>query len=736
MKTLTSVILLLLSVPFGLRASHIYGGDLYYKHLSGNDYEITMGLYGDCQGSAFPGLYSFSPIIRIEKGGVFLQDISLQLNNSPNVLKEITPVCSAYQDSTQCKSLTSLIPGVTQFVYSGVVTLPGQDEYKFIFAGTSSTGSSSAGRTASITNIVLGSASSLLYLVATLDNSLNNSSPTFTTLPTPFYCINNAQEFNQGVIDVDGDSLNFELTSALDGSGSPANYLPGYSATHPLDVSGPFLFNSTNGQMSFTPSSVQRSLVVNKVTEYRGGQPVGSVMREMSFIVLGDCMNRPAEASLTLNSTSGGIWAPEGNILNICKGTPLVTFDLDVTDPDGDSVDVTVRGISNGVTIADNGSEHVSVQVSFNTATLSPGNYNFFLTLTDRHCPLNVSQTVGYTLRIVEPYSADRELILPTDCYHPAVMQFSFADGVLPRQVSISQNGNIIRSFEDTSGQWVDSLRAGDYVLTLSSPYLGCALTYPFSIADSGTFPLLPYVSDSVFCFSADTRPIEVITYPGAVAHWFDENGNALPDAPLVNTSVFHPQVWYVSQQYDVCESGRQRVEIRVRPKPDIRIFFDTGIVCIGEQVFLRASGADQIAWLPEDQISFEPDGTPYTRIINPTTLVAIGTNQTGCRDTVNITFHSVERCCTFSFPSAFTPNSDGRNDTWRPVLYGNMRNYELSIYNRWGTRVFHSFIPGEGWDGFYEKQPQDIGTYYYLMQAKCFTEKEESQSGSFMLLR
>ena len=40
--------------------------------------------------------------------------------------------------------------------------------------------------------------------------------------------------------------------------------------------------------------------------------------------------------------------------------------------------------------------------------------------------------------------------------------------------------------------------------------------------------------------------------------------------------------------------------------------------------------------------------------------------------------------------PNAFTPNNDGLNDVYAPVgnFFG-INDYKLSIFNRWGERVF-----------------------------------------------
>lgn len=53
--------------------------------------------------------------------------------------------------------------------------------------------------------------------------------------------------------------------------------------------------------------------------------------------------------------------------------------------------------------------------------------------------------------------------------------------------------------------------------------------------------------------------------------------------------------------------------------------------------------------------------------------------------------------------PNAFSPNNDGKNDVFRPVINCPPECWflwEFTIYNRWGQKVFESEYPGEQWLG------------------------------------
>ena len=63
--------------------------------------------------------------------------------------------------------------------------------------------------------------------------------------------------------------------------------------------------------------------------------------------------------------------------------------------------------------------------------------------------------------------------------------------------------------------------------------------------------------------------------------------------------------------------------------------------------------------------------------------------------------------------PNSFSPNSDLINDEFRPFGY-NLQDYELTIYNRWGTVIFISSVLEVGWDGTYEGGDAENGVYVW----------------------
>lgn len=98
-----------------------------------------------------------------------------------------------------------------------------------------------------------------------------------------------------------------------------------------------------------------------------------------------------------------------------------------------------------------------------------------------------------------------------------------------------------------------------------------------------------------------------------------------------------------------------------------------------------------------------------------------------------------IRRCdVALYFPSAFTPNQDGLNDTYSPTGYS-ITEYHISIYNRWGQCVFKSDEVGRDWDGTFQGIPAPEGVYAFHVTYSGYVRKkpvEFEMSGSFTLLR
>lgn len=85
--------------------------------------------------------------------------------------------------------------------------------------------------------------------------------------------------------------------------------------------------------------------------------------------------------------------------------------------------------------------------------------------------------------------------------------------------------------------------------------------------------------------------------------------------------------------------------------------------------------------------------------------------------------------------PTGFTPNNDGAND----ILYirsNFITEVYLTIYDRWGEKLFETNDITKGWDGTYKGKPLDQGVYGYYMTFTCNNGEQSFKKGNITLTR
>ncbi len=734
----TILLLSLVLICNSIRANHIVGGELLYSHISGNLYKISLTLYGECSGGAFPHLKIGKPRITVlnEQGGFY----TMVLNEETNQRVEVTNVCPLEINNTTCVTLQGTVPGITRFVYTATTELGPAEQWRIIFAGElDSTGKSQTGLSTYISNIKNNTGlDPHLYLEATLNNIGGpNSTPAYTTIPIPRYCLHQLQQYNQGAVDSDFDELQFSLVSPLNLNALVTEYIPPYTATEPFAAQqGSFTYNTINGQLTFIPVKHEVAFLVNKVEEYRNGKLVGSSMRGMTFFMTGDCINAAPYGDIDPATITGG--RAEGNTVNICTGEEKVSFTIPVRDNNGDNIQVAIANIPSGasVNIVNNGSPAPEIYFEWEIKNVVPGNYTFYVQYNDGACPIPGNQSMAYTIRIVEPFTVVHEVVQPTNCLYKQKMQFTVNGGLKPYSMKITgSNGSIVAEYISGAGSIVDSFREGSYTLLVYADHLPCSTVHIFDVVDGGIYPYPPEFEDIHHCLYEAERLLNPVPTNGGTVQWYNIDGVRLNDIPVYTTDSVRHYQWLLNQKVKVCESVSDTMDVYVHAYPGIDIANEGGHACVGDGIYLVATGGVRYEWEPADKIRVQDD-KPYVNIYGPQTFVVTGYSEYNCSATDTLVFDDIEQCCLFTYPGAFTPNGDGVNDGWHPLTYGNVDFYLLSVYDRWGQRVYVSSDPRQKWDGSFLNKPCEVGSYHYLLKAKCITGHEEKSGGSFILIR
>ncbi|MBL7720023.1 MAG: gliding motility-associated C-terminal domain-containing protein [Flavipsychrobacter sp.] len=151
-------------------------------------------------------------------------------------------------------------------------------------------------------------------------------------------------------------------------------------------------------------------------------------------------------------------------------------------------------------------------------------------------------------------------------------------------------------------------------------------------------------------------------------------------------------------------------VEIHPYNPPAIKLPDDTA-VCRGDLLFITPKHSfGSLMWsngLTDPQIRISESG------------LYIATATTICGSVSDSIMIYIEDCDIW-LPNAFTPNQDGKNDVFRVV--GNLSfvtEFDFKIFNRWGQCIFETGDKHEGWNGRFKDEPQELGTYAYLVKCK-----------------
>ncbi len=191
---------------------------------------------------------------------------------------------------------------------------------------------------------------------------------------------------------------------------------------------------------------------------------------------------------------------------------------------------------------------------------------------------------------------------------------------------------------------------------------------------------------------------------------------------------------------------ARDSVLVTVRTQPIVFAGNDTTII-IGQPLVFNSSASSFLThyqWTPATGIN-------NATLLRPTVIITsalypAGTDQIkytltatsdeGCTGSDDIVVKIFKTGPTIFVPNAFTPNGDGNNDIYKPILAGMQRLDYFRIYNRYGQLVYQTSAIGQGWDGRINGNLQGNAGYVYSVQAVDYNGIVIKQSGSFLLVR
>jgi gliding motility-associated-like protein len=160
---------------------------------------------------------------------------------------------------------------------------------------------------------------------------------------------------------------------------------------------------------------------------------------------------------------------------------------------------------------------------------------------------------------------------------------------------------------------------------------------------------------------------------------------------------------------------------VTVNPAITVSVTKSNDIDCnIGESR-LNATGGTAYKWYPQTGLSDPNVSNPIATPSQTTQYHVKVFNGNGCEkeDSVEVKVLGESGQASYLMPTAFTPNNDGLNDYFGVKKWGNISNFELNVYDRWGKLIFFTRNSSNDWDGTYRGQLQPTGTYVYQVKAK-----------------
>lgn len=163
-------------------------------------------------------------------------------------------------------------------------------------------------------------------------------------------------------------------------------------------------------------------------------------------------------------------------------------------------------------------------------------------------------------------------------------------------------------------------------------------------------------------------------------------------------------------------------VNVRPNPVAGFSVTPDFTDICHSEvQMIDESQGAFSYFYWFDDSTMFYKGLDPnpihqylYDGMHYPIQVV---TNEWGCKDTAMSALY-IEPFSLF-IPNTFTPDGDEFNNIFVARHYLEISEWELKVYNRWGQVLFESYDSEVGWDGTYNGQLVQDGTYGYTIRYK-----------------
>ncbi len=139
-------------------------------------------------------------------------------------------------------------------------------------------------------------------------------------------------------------------------------------------------------------------------------------------------------------------------------------------------------------------------------------------------------------------------------------------------------------------------------------------------------------------------------------------------------------------------------------------------------------------SWSPSTNLSCTNCLSPTAIPIESTTYTITASDINGCVAVDSVHLAIIPNRNIF-IPNVFTPNDDGNNDLFR-IKGAAIESMTMSIYDRWGSKLFETTDIENGWNGTYKGNAVNSGVYIYTIQVNFLDSFSDTYTGNVTILK
>lgn len=307
------------------------------------------------------------------------------------------------------------------------------------------------------------------------------------------------------------------------------------------------------------------------------------------------------------------------------------------------------------------------------------------------------------------------------------------------------QNGNLISSGTDLT--YITNVDDGDQFHAVLTSDQDCVVE---PVVNSNTITIVaqqtvePQIeitaSDNNVCFGEEVIFTATTEECGtdAIIHWYVEgdlvqssNADEFVAAGLMDQNMVFAELACDQVCADPNPAMSNTITVDI-----IEVIADAGsdqVIAPGGSAQLNASGGAEYSWTPQASLD-DPNISNPMASPEQTTTYFVTVSAGDCEDEDEVTVVVREP---INVPNTFTPNGDGINDVWIIGQIEQYPNCHITVYNRWGQRVFNSIGYGgdKNWDGTSNIGKLPAATYYYVIDLDRADSDSFTKAGSITII-